>query len=122
MNEQYPDTSELDRILFINEDLSSDALFETWWSTRSEQEHKAAVDVLERKRKSVLKKLEKSLGHHLTAAEADLINSYFDAAINGPIALREWETQHPAVQEQQMLRVSWIEIYVEALEGKDNER
>jgi len=38
MNEQYPDTSELDRIYFVNEDLSSNALFEAWWSTRSEQE------------------------------------------------------------------------------------
>ncbi len=122
MNEQYPDTSELDRIYFINEDLSADALFETWWSTRSEQEHKSAIDVLERRRKSVIKELEETLGHHITVAEADLINGYFDAAINGPIALREWETQHPAVQEQKMSRFSWIEIYVEALEGKDNER
>ena len=117
MNEQYPDTSELDRILFIYEDFSSDAFFEVWWSTRSEQEHKAAIDVLKRKRISVIKKLEKSLGHHLTAAEADLINGYFDAAISGPIALREWEMKHPAVQEQKMLRFSWIEIYIEALEG-----
>jgi hypothetical protein len=121
MNEPYLDTSELDRIFFIDEDLSSDALFEAWWSTRSEREQKAATDILEQRRMSVIRELGKSLGRHPTAAETNLINGYFDAALNGPLALREWEKQHPAVQEQKVLRFSWIEIYIEALEGEGNE-
>ncbi len=89
---------------------------------RSEQEQRAVADILEQRRTSVIKEREKSLGHHLTAAEANLINGYFAAAVNGPIALREWEKQHPNVQRQKMLRFSWIDIYIEALEVKHNER
>ncbi len=122
MNEQYPDTSELDRILFVNEDLSSDALFEAWWRMCSEQEQEIIVGILEKRRTSVIKELEESLGHHLDTAEANLINGYFDAAMNGPLALREWERQHPDVQKYKQLRFAWIDIYIEALEVKRNER
>jgi hypothetical protein len=122
MNEQYPDTSELDMIYFISEEFSTESVFEAWWSTCSEQQRRSVVNVLERRRRSAVKELEESLGHPLTVVEADLMNGYFDAAINGPIALREWETQHPAVQEQKFLRFYWIDIYIDALEGNGNER
>jgi hypothetical protein len=122
MNEQCPDTSEFDRILFVNEDLSSDALAEVWWRMRSEQEQRAIVEILEQRRTSIINELGKSLGHHLTAAEAGLVNGYFDTAMNGPIALRDWEKQHPDVQKYKQLRLTWIDIYIEALEVKRNER
>ena len=122
LNEQYPDTSKLDEILLVNEDLSHEALDEAWWILRSDEQRKDIVKVLEWSRKSKISETETRLGRHLTDSEADLINNYFAAATNGPRALSEWEKQHPEIQELKMLLISWAVIYARVVEDKQNER
>ncbi|MFC1939183.1 hypothetical protein ACFLXO_00675 [Chloroflexota bacterium] len=46
----------------------------------------------------------------------------FNAAIDGPVALREWMKQHPDIDELKELGFYWMEIFIEAMEGTNNER
>lgn len=122
LNEQYPDTSKLDEMIFVNEDLSFDTLNEAWWSLRTDERKKDIFRVLERNRKSTITEQESKLGRHLTDSEIDWINNYFAAAANGPRALSEWEKQHPAIPELRVLPLSWVIVYAQVVEDKQNER
>lgn len=122
LNEQYPDTSELDEMIFVNEDLSFGTLFEAWWSLRTDEQKKDIFRALERIRKSTVTEQESKLGRHLTDSEIDWINNYFAAATNGPRALSEWEKQHPASPQLRVLPLSWVVVYAQVVEDKQNER
>ena len=122
LNEQYPDTSRLDEMLFVNEDLSFDTLLEAWWSLRTDEQKKGILKALERIRKSTITEQESKLGRHLADTEIDWINNYFAAATNGPRALSEWEKQHPASPQLRVLPLSWVVVYAQVVEDKQNER
>jgi len=122
MNEQYPNTTDLDRIIFINEDLSNDGLFQVWWSMRSEQEREDMANIIEKKRKSAIEKLEQGHEDKPNSIDSETVNDFFNAAINGPVALREWKNQHPDMDELKELGFYWMEIFIEAMEGTNNER
>jgi len=122
LNEQYPDTSKLDEMLFVNEDLSFDTLNEAWWSLRTDERKKDIFRVLERIRKSTITEQESKLGRHLADSEIDWLNNYFAAATNGPRALSEWEKQHPASPQLSVLPLSWVVVYAQVVEDKQNER
>jgi hypothetical protein len=122
LNEQYPDTSKLDEMLFVNEDLSFDTLNEVWWSLRTDEQKKDIFSVLERIRKSIITEQEFKLGRHLADSEIDWINNYFAAATNGPRTLSEWEKQHPASPQLRILPLSWVVVYAQVVEEKQNER
>lgn len=122
LNEQYPDTSKLDEMLFVNADISFDTLNEAWWSLRTDERKKDIFRVLERIRKSTIIEQESKLGRHLADSEIDWINNYFAAATNGPRALSEWEKQHPASPQLRVLPLSWAVVYAQVVEDKQNER
>ncbi|MFC2013484.1 hypothetical protein ACFLU8_01155 [Chloroflexota bacterium] len=122
LNEQYPDTSRLDEMLFVNEDLSFDTLLEAWWSLRTDEQKKGILKALERIRKSTITEQESKLGRHLADSEIEWINNYFAAATNGPRALSEWEKQYPASPQLRVLPLSWVVVYAQVVEDKQNER
>jgi hypothetical protein len=122
LNEQYPDTSGLDEMIFVKEDLAFDTLLEAWWSLRTDEQKKDIFIVLERSRESTIAEQESKLGRHLTDSEIDWINNYFAAAKNGPHALREWEKQYSSIPGLQVLPLSWVVVYAQVLEDKQNER
>jgi hypothetical protein len=116
MNEQYPNTSELDRLFFANEDVLSNNSLEAWWSIFPPEYQKAVADELEPRRLLAVAELEKIRGRSLSGEEAEVINTCFDIARkNGPLALREWVKQHPIAQEINMADLDWGTIYSEAI-------
>jgi len=118
MNEQYPNTSELDRIYFANEDLLSEDSLEAWWSTFPRELQQAVADALEPRRLMAFEEIEQARGRPLSDEEVKTINDCFDVVkTGGPIALREWVKQHPIAQENNMSDLDWMTIYSEALEG-----
>ena len=116
MNEQYPDTSDLDRLFFANEDVLSNNSLALWWSIFPPEYQKAVADVLEPRRLLAVAELEKIRGRSLSGEEAEVINTGFDIAKkNGPLALSEWVKQHPIAKEINMADLDWGTIYSEAI-------
>jgi hypothetical protein len=110
MSEQYPKTSDLDKLYFDNEDLENSQ--EAWWETFPPRLQQAIANVLEGRRASTLRNFEKGRGHPLTDGETEIINLGFDIVKkDGPLALREWVKQHPLMQETTMASIFWMEIY-----------
>jgi hypothetical protein len=110
MNEQYPKTSDFDKLYFANEDLENSQ--EAWWSTFPPRLQQAIANVLEERRASALRNLEKERGRSLTDEETEIINLGFDIVKkDGPLAFREWVKQHPLMQETKMANIFWMEIY-----------
>jgi hypothetical protein len=115
MNEQYPDTSDLDRLFFANEDVLSNNSFALWWSIFPPEYQKAVGNVLEPRRLLAIGEMEKIRGCPLSDEETELINTGFDIAKkDGPLALSEWVKQHPIAQEINMADLDWGTIYSEA--------
>ncbi len=116
MNEQYPDTSELDKLYFANDDLSSDDALAAWWGTFPVKYQQTVAEALEPYHQRAFKEVEQAKGHPLTGEEVKMIDDCFEAAsTGGPIALREWVRQHPLAQEYHMENLDWGTIYSEAL-------
>jgi hypothetical protein len=116
MNEQHPNTSDLDRLFFANEDVLSNNSLALWWSIFPPAYQKAVADVLEPRRLLAVAELEKIRGRSLSGEEAEVINTGFDIAKkDGPLALREWVKQHPIAQEINMADLDWGTIYSEAI-------
>jgi len=110
MSEQYPKTSDLDKLYFDNEDLENSQ--EAWWGTFPPRLQQAIANVLEERRALALRNLEKKRGRSLTDEETETINLGFDIVKkDGPLALREWVKQHPLMQETTMASIFWMEIY-----------
>ncbi len=116
MNEQYPDTSELDKLYFGNDGLSSDDALAAWWGTFPAKYQQTVAEALEPYHQKAFKEVEQAKGHPLTGEEVKMIDDCFEAArTGGPIALREWVRQHPLAQEYHMENLDWGTIYSEAL-------
>ncbi len=117
MNEQYPNTSELDRIYFANEDILNNTSIEGWWNTFPRELQQSVADSLEVRRVSAIEELEETRGRPLSDEEVKMINDGFDVAkASGPVALRDWGKKYPAMKKENLLVLDWIEIYSEALE------
>jgi hypothetical protein len=118
MNEQYPNTSELDRIYFANEDILNNTFVEGWWDTFPRELQQSVAESLEVRRVSTIEELRKIRGRPLSDEEVEMINEGFDVAkAGGPVSLRDWVKEHPAMQKENLLVLDWMEIYSEALEG-----
>ena len=120
MNEQYPNTSELDRVYFANEDLLSEDSIEAWWNVFPRKYQQAISEALEPRRLMGFKEVEQAKGRPLSDEEVKMVNDCFDEAEKGgPTALRAWVKQHPLTQVYNMAELDWMTIYSEALwEGR----
>jgi hypothetical protein len=116
MNEQYPNTSDLDRLYFANDDPLSDNSLEAWWGMFPPEYQKAVANALEPRRLLAIAETEKIRGRPLSDEETKVINTGFDIVKkDGPLALREWVKQHPIAQEIKMTDMDWGTIYSEAI-------
>jgi hypothetical protein len=116
MNEQYPDTSDLDRLYFASDNLLSDDSLAAWWGTFPPKYQQAVADVLEPYHQRAFKEFEQANGGPLTDEEIKLIDQCFEVAkTSGPIVLREWVKQHPLAQRFHMADLDWGTIYSEAI-------
>jgi hypothetical protein len=116
MNEQYPNTSDLDKLYFANDDFLSDDSLVAWWGTFPRKYQQAIANALEPRRLFAITEMEKIRGRPLSDEETELINTGFDIVKkDGPLALREWVKQHPIAQEINMADMDWGTIYSEAI-------
>ena len=116
MNEQYPNTSDLDSLYFANEDILSNNSLEVWWGMFPPEYQKAVANALEPRRLLAIAETEKIRGRPLSDEETKVINTGFDIVKkDGPLALREWVKQHPIAQEIKMTDLDWGTIYSEAI-------
>jgi len=116
MNEQYPNTFDLDKLYFANNDLLSEESLEAWWDTFPRKYQQAVADALEPRRLLAFEELTQAKKGPLSDEEVKMINDCFDVAkAGGPIALRDWVKQYPLAQENNIADLDWMTIYSEAL-------
>jgi len=91
MNEQYPNTSDLDRLYFANDDFLSDDALASWWGTLPPEYQKAIFDAIERERLVTHEDIKRNKGRSLSYEETKMIDDCFDIIKSGgPVALREF--------------------------------
>ncbi len=106
MNEQYPNTADLDRLYFTNEDPLSDVSLNTWWSTFPPEYQQAVSDAIEQERTVTHEDIKRNKGRPLSDEETKMINDCFDIIKSGePFALREFVKQCPLAQENSMMQI-----------------
>ena len=106
MNEQYPNTSDLDRLYFANEDFLSDDALEGWWGTLPPEYQQAIFDAIEQERPILHEDIKRHIGRALSDEETKMINDCLDILkTGGPVALREFVNQCPLAQENGMLQI-----------------
>ena len=106
MNEQYPNTSDLDRFYFANEDFLSDDALEGWWGTLPLEYQQAVFDAIEQERPILHEDIKRHKGRALFDEETKMINDCLDILkTGGPVALREFVSQRPLAQENGMLQI-----------------
>ncbi len=118
MNEQYPNTSDLDRLYFANEDPLSDVSLNAWWSTFPPEYQQAISDAIEQERSVTHEDIKRHKGRPLSCEETKMINDCFDIIKNGgPIALLEFVKQCPLAQENGMMQLISSILYSKAVWG-----
>ena len=118
MNEQYPNTADLDRLYFTNEDPLSDVSLNTWWSTFPPEYQQAILDGIEQERTVTHEDIKRNKGRTLSDEETKMINDCFDIIKSGgPFALREFVMQCPLAQENGMMQIISSILYSKAILG-----
>jgi len=116
MNEQYPNTSDLDRLYFANEDPFSDVSLNAWWNTIPPEYQQAIFDAVEQERLVTHEDIKRHKGRPLSDEEVKMINACFDIMKSGdPIALSEFVKQCPLAQENGMMQIISSIIYSKAV-------
>jgi len=106
MNEQYPNTSDLDRLYFASENFLSDEALESWWGTLPLEYQQAIVNAIEQERPILHEDIKRHKGRALSDEETKMINDCLDILKSGgPAALREFVNHCPLAQENGMLQI-----------------
>ena len=106
MNEQYPNTSDLDRLYFASENFLSDETLESWWGTLPLEYQQAIVNAIEQERPILHEDIKRHKGRALSDEETKMINDCLDILKSGgPAALREFVNHCPLAQENGMLQI-----------------
>jgi hypothetical protein len=108
MNEQYPNTSDLDNTYFVNKSFSVEDLFDGFWSTLTEKQEQQVADMLEQGRLFIIREFEKAYGRPPTDEEVELINGYVNSAKSGAASLRAWLREHPDMRD---VREQGVKVY-----------
>jgi hypothetical protein len=116
MNEQYPNTSDLDGLYFANEDPFSDVSLNAWWSTIPPEYQQVISDAVEQERLVTHEDIKRHIGRPLTDEETKMINDCFDIVKSGgPTALSEFVKQSPLAQENSMMQIMSSILYSKAI-------
>ena len=118
MNEQYPDTADLDRLYFHSDDFLSDDVLISWWDTLLPDRKQAIIDTLEEQRAETHSDIERHKKSPLSSEETKMIDDCYDSLKKGGlIALREFVNQSPIAQDNGMMHLMAAVLYETARSG-----
>jgi len=118
MNEQYPNTSDLDRLYFGNEDFLSDDALTAWWDTLPPEYQQAIFDAIEEDRSITHEDVKRHVGLPLSSEETKIIDDCFDITKSGGlVALREFVDRCPFAKENGMMEIMTSILYSKAISG-----
>ena len=118
MNEQYPNTTDLDRLYFGGEDFLSDDALTDWWDTLPPEYQLTIVDAIEEERSITHEDVKRHVGRPLSSEETKIIDDCFDIVKSGGlIALREFVNRYPFAKESGMMEIMTSILYSKAISG-----
>ncbi len=118
MNEQYPNTSDLDRLYFGSKDFLSDDALTAWWDTLPPEYQRTIVDAIEEERSITHEDIKRHVGRPLSSEETKIIDDCFDITKSGGIvALREFVNRYPFAKENGMMHLITSILYSKAISG-----
>jgi len=118
MNEQYPDTTDLDRLYFYSDDFLNDDVLISWWDALLPDHRRAIIDALEEERAVTHRDIERHKKRPLSPEETKMIDDCFDSMKKGGlVALREFINQSPLAQENEMMHLMAAILYETARSG-----
>jgi hypothetical protein len=118
MNEQYPNTSDLDVLYFASEDfLSNDALV-SWWDAIPPEYQQNILDAIEEERTITHEDIKQHKGRPLSSEETKMIDDCFDIVKSGGlVSLREFVNQSSLAKENGMMHIITSILYSKAVSG-----
>ncbi|MDP2729554.1 MAG: hypothetical protein Q8O55_03615 [Dehalococcoidales bacterium] len=118
MNEQYPNTADLDRLYFHSEDFLNHDVLISWWDALLPDHKEAIIDAVEKERAMTLQDIERHEKRPLSPEETKMIDDCFDSIEKGGlVALREFINQSQIAQEHGMLHLMTAILYETARSG-----
>jgi hypothetical protein len=118
MNEQYPETTDLDRLYFYSDDFLNDDVLVSWWDALLPDHRQAIIDALEEERAVTHKDIERHKKRPLSPEETKMIDDCYDSMKKGGlVALREFINQSPIAQENGMMHLMAAILYEKARSG-----
>lgn len=118
MNEQFPNTSDLDSLYFTSEDFLTDNALEGWWGTLPLEYQQAIFDAIEQERPILHEDIKRNKGRSLSDEETKMIDDCLDILKSGgPVALHEFVNQCPLAQENGMLQIIPSILYSKTVLG-----
>ena len=118
MNEQYPNTSDLDRLYFDSEDFLSDDALIAWWDTIPHEYQKTIFDAIEEEQPITHEDIRRHVGRPLSSEEIKIIDDCFDITRSGGlVALREFVKQSSLAKENGMMHIITSILYSKAVSG-----
>ncbi|MFC1902605.1 hypothetical protein ACFLX4_00850 [Chloroflexota bacterium] len=118
MNEQYPDTTDLDRLYFYSDDFLNHDVLISWWDALLPDHKQAIIDALEEQRAETHRDIERHKKRPLSPEETKMIDDCYDSLKKGGlVALREFINQSPLAQENGMNHLMASILYETARSG-----
>jgi len=118
MNEQYPDTTDLDRLYFYSDDFLNHDVLISWWDALLPDHKQAIIDALEEQRAETHRDIERHKKRPLSTEETKMIDDCYDSMQKGGlVALREFVNQSPLAQENGMIHLMASVLYETARSG-----
>ena len=112
MNEQYPDTTDLDRLYFYSDDFLNHDVLISWWAALLPDHKRAIIDALEEQRAETHRDIERHKKRPLSTEETKMIDDCYDSMQKGGlVALREFVNQSPLAQENGMIHLVASVLY-----------
>ncbi len=116
MNEEYPNTFDLDKLYFSNENPFDDSGLIGWWTSIPPQYKQAIHDAVERERTVTIGDIQRFKKRPLTDEETKMINDCFDMVRSGGLTtLSEFVGHTPLAQENSMVQIISSIIYSKAV-------
>ena len=118
MNEQYPNTSDLDRIYFSSEDFLSDDALVAWWDALTPEYQQTILDAIEEERPITHEDIKRHVGRPLSSEETKIIDDGFDITKSGGlVALHEFVNQSLLAKDNGMMHLITSILYSKAITG-----
>jgi hypothetical protein len=116
MQEDYPNTSDLDMFYFSGADPFEDASLINWWNTIPSQYRQTIYDAVEEKRTATIEDIRRFKKNPLTDEEIAVINESFDELRHGGLtALSEFVSRTPLAKENGLMEIISSIIYSKAV-------